>query len=296
MAGKDRAVIILGPTGVGKSEFAIKLAKLFDGEIISADSVQIYHGLDIGSAKISEKEMQGIKHHCIDFLPPEADFSVFEFVEKTRAFITDICSRNKLPIICGGTGLYIKALIEGYDFGGSGRVQEFREKLWQIEGEELHNMLKELNPERASEISPSDKKKIIRAIEIAKFGTAPGKSGSDINFLPLALTLEREKLYEKINARVDKMIRQGLIEEVKALKERGLSEKNQSMQAIGYKETLAYLNGALSLEEMSDLIKQHTRNYAKRQMTFLRGMKIKMFDRQNEDEIIEYVRGFYDNK
>lgn len=295
MPSQERAVIVLGPTGVGKSEFAIKLAKLFDGEIISADSVQVYKGLNIGSAKITESEMQGIKHHCIDFLPPEADFSVFEFVEKTKACISDICSHNKLPIICGGTGLYIKALVEGYDFGGSGRVAEFREKLWQVDAATLHEMLKECNPERAAEISPSDKKKTIRAIEIAKFGAQPSKSGSDISFLPFALTLEREKLYAKINARVDIMLERGLVEEVRALKERGLNEAHQSMKAIGYKETLAYLNGELSLQEATELIKQHSRNYAKRQMTYLRGMNIKMFNRACEDNIIKYVRDWYEN-
>ena len=290
-----RAVIVLGPTGVGKSEFALKLAQLFDGEIISADSVQVYKGLDIGSAKITESEMQGVRHHCIDFLEPEADFSVFEFVEKTKACIEDICARGKLPIICGGTGLYVKALVEGFDFGGSGREPEFREKLWQMDVSALHEMLEKLDPEKAAQISVNDKKKTIRAIEIAEFGDKPTKKGSDINFLALAITQDRDKLYQRINKRVDIMLEKGLVGEVEALKNRGLNESYQSMKAIGYKETLAYLNGEIDYDKMVELIKQHSRNYAKRQMTYLRGMGIKMFDRESEDDIIKFVRDWYEN-
>ena len=161
---KPKAVIILGPTGVGKSDLAIKIAKTFDGEIISADSVQIYKGLDIGSAKVMPNEMQGIVHHCIDILPADAEFSVYEYVELTKKLIREITARGHLPIIVGGTGLYVKALIEGYDFGGSGKNQAFRDELWTLSGEQLHERLMQLNPLRAQEISPNDKKKLIRAI------------------------------------------------------------------------------------------------------------------------------------
>lgn len=292
---KNRAVIILGPTGVGKSDLAIKIAKAFDGEIISADSVQIYKGLDIGSAKVKPSQMCGIVHHCIDILPPDAEFSVYEYVELTKKLVTEICSRSHLPIIVGGTGLYIKALMEGYDFGGSGRNSDFREKLWQLSGDELMQKLESLNPQRAAEISINDRKKLIRAIEIATFGVPPQKNGSDITFCAFAFTLPREILYERINKRVDLMLEMGLEEEVASLKARGLTKEHQSMKAIGYKEMLDYLDGQITRDEAVELIKQHTRNYAKRQMTFLRGMGIQMFDKSDEQKIMTHVRSFYDN-
>ena len=293
---KPKAVIILGPTGVGKSDLAIKIAKTFDGEIISADSVQIYKGLDIGSAKVMPNEMQGIVHHCIDILPADAEFSVYEYVELTKKLIREITARGHLPIIVGGTGLYVKALIEGYDFGGSGKNQAFRDELWTLSGEQLHERLMQLNPLRAQEISPNDKKKLIRAIEIASFGIQPQSHGCcGIVFLTMAITLDRQLLYDRINKRVDIMISQGLENEVKSLQNRGLTKENQSMKAIGYKEMLDYLSGQTTLEKAIELIKQHSRNYAKRQMTFLRGMKKKMFDKNDEAAIMQYVRDFYDN-
>ena len=291
----EKAVFILGATGVGKSGFAIKLAKLFDGEIISADSVQIYKQLNIGSAKITTAQMQGVVHHAIDILSPQQEFSVFEFVELTKSLISQINKKGKLPIIVGGTGLYVKALVEGYDFGGSGKNAEFRNQLWQKSQDELYQMLMQQNAQRASEIDKNDKKKLIRALEIQKFGAKPQSHGTDINFLVFALTMPRETLYQKINARVDEMIKQGLITEVEGLKKQGLSVENQSMKAIGYKEVLSYLNGEINRQEMIDLIKQHTRNYAKRQMTFIRGMKIPLFDVACERQIFDYVRSWYDN-
>lgn len=291
----ERALFVLGPTGVGKSGFAIKLAKLFDGEIISADSVQVYKGLNIGSAKITADEMQGVAHHAIDILQPDQEFSVFEFVELTKKLIAQINQNGKLPIVVGGTGLYVKALLEGYDFGGSGRNSQFREKLWAMDENKLFAMLQKVAPERAAQIEVNDKKKLIRALEIAEFGSQPKSHGTNINFLAFALTLPRERLYEKINARVDEMVEQGLIKEVADLKAQGLTEQNQSMKAIGYKEVLWFLDGKIQKQQMIDLIKQHTRNYAKRQMTYLRGMKIPLFDVSEEQKIIEYVRDWYDN-
>lgn len=291
----ERALFVLGPTGVGKSGFAIKLAKLFDGEIISADSVQVYKGLNIGSAKITTDEMQGVAHHAIDILQPDQEFSVFEFVVLTKKLIAQINQKGKLPIVVGGTGLYVKALLEGYDFGGSGRNSQFREKLWAMDENQLFAMLQKVAPERAAQIEVNDKKKLIRALEIVEFGSQPKSHGTNINFLAFALTMPREGLYEKINARVDEMVEQGLIKEVADLKAQGLTEQNQSMKAIGYKEVLWFLDGKIQKQQMIDLIKQHTRNYAKRQMTFIRGMKIPFFDVSEEQKIIEYVRDWYDN-
>ena len=291
----ERALFVLGPTGVGKSGFAIKLAKLFDGEIISADSVQVYKGLNIGSAKITADEMQGVAHHAIDILQPDQEFSVFEFVELTKKLIAQINQNGKLPIVVGGTGLYVKAFLEGYDFGGSGRNSQFREKLWAMGENQLFAMLQKVAPERAAQIEINDKKKLIRALEIAEFGSQPKSHGTNINFLAFALTMPREGLYKKINARVDEMVEQGLIKEVADLKAQGLTEQNQSMKAIGYKEVLWFLDGKIQKQQMIDLIKQHTRNYAKRQMTYLRGMKIPFFDVSEEQKIIEYVRDWYDN-
>lgn len=291
----ERALFVLGPTGVGKSGFAIKLAKLFNGEIISADSVQVYKGLNIGSAKITTDEMQGVAHHAIDILQPDQEFSVFEFVVLTKKLIAQINQKGKLPIVVGGTGLYVKALLEGYDFGGSGRNSQFREKLWAMDENQLFAMLQKVAPERAAQIEVNDKKKLIRALEIVEFGSQPKSHGTNINFLAFALTMPREGLYEKINARVDEMVEQGLIKEVADLKAQGLTEQNQSMKAIGYKEVLWFLDGKIQKQQMIDLIKQHTRNYAKRQMTYLRGMKIPFFDVSEEQKIIEYVRDWYDN-
>lgn len=291
----ERALFVLGPTGVGKSGFAIKLAKLFDGEIISADSVQVYKGLNIGSAKITADEMQGVAHHAIDILQPDQEFSVFEFVVLTKKLIAQINQKGKLPIVVGGTGLYVKALLEGYDFGGSGRNSQFREKLWAMDENQLFAMLQKVAPERAAQIEVNDKKKLIRALEIVEFGSQPKSHGTNINFLAFALTMPRERLYKKINARVDEMVEQGLIKEVADLKAQGLTEQNQSMKAIGYKEVLWFLDGKIQKQQMIDLIKQHTRNYAKRQMTYLRGMKIPLFDVSEEQKIIEYVRDWYDN-
>ena len=291
----ERALFVLGPTGVGKSGFAIKLAKLFNGEIISADSVQVYKGLNIGSAKITTDEMQGVAHHAIDILQPDQEFSVFEFVVLTKKLLAQINQKGKLPIVVGGTGLYVKALLEGYDFGGSGRNSQFREKLWAMDENQLFAMLQKIAPERAAQIEVNDKKKLIRALEIVEFGSQPKSHGTNINFLAFALTMPREGLYEKINARVDEMVEQGLIKEVADLKAQGLTEQNQSMKAIGYKEVLWFLDGKIQKQQMIDLIKQHTRNYAKRQMTYLRGMKIPFFDVSEEQKIIEYVRDWYDN-
>ena len=290
-----KVLFILGPTGVGKSEVGIKLAQIFNGEIISADSVQVFRELNIGSAKVSEKEMGNIKHHAIDILPPQAKFSVFEFVKLTKDLIEQISAKGKNPIIVGGTGLYVKALTEGYDFGGESVPQQSREDLDKMTNEELANLLKSLNPEILNKIDLNNKRRLVRAVEIAREGKKVSKNKCEYDFLVLALIQPREQLYKKINDRVDLMIKKGLVEEVKGLKEKGLTLENQSMSAIGYKEIYNYLEGQCTLEDAVNLIKQHTRNYAKRQITFMKGLQCEFMARDDENAIIKRVEEFYDD-
>lgn len=284
-----KVVFILGPTGVGKTKMSISLAKKFDGEIISADSVQVFKSLNIGSAKITKNEMQGVKHYAIDILEPDEEFSVFDFVQYTKQKIEEISARGKLPIIVGGTGLYVKALTQGYDFGGTNPDKNLRKKLEKIAQEKgndyLFELLKEKNPAMAEKTDSHNTVRLIRALEIALGCGEKSKNDVNFEFFLVALTRNREKLYEIINDRVDKMLEDGLIEEVEQLKKRGLSEKNQSMRAIGYKEILAFLNGEYDRERMVELLKQHSRNFAKRQMTFLRGMNdVHYVDVENFEE------------
>lgn len=286
MSEKKKVLFILGPTGVGKSAFAVKIAKKFNMEIISADSVQVYKEFDIGSAKITEAEMEGVKHYGIDILSPTETFSASEFVDYTKEKIEEISLRGKIPLIVGGTGLYVKSLVEGYNFGGTKRHDEFREKMEEFakkEGlNELYNKLLELSPKTALSVDKQNKARIIRALEIATFGTEKLSNVVDYDFLCFGLTMPREKLYENINKRAKIMIDKGLIDETKHLYDK--YGDCQPLGAIGYKETLAYLKDEISKEEMLSLISQHTRNYAKRQLTFLRGLNyIKYIDKAEED-------------
>lgn len=272
-----KVLFILGPTAVGKTYFSVKLAQKFNGEIISSDSVQIYRGLDIGSAKVTKDEMQGIPHHAIDILEPEEEFSVYEFVEYTRKKIDEIIARNKLPIVVGGTGLYVKALLGGYNFGGTEKDEKLRQELEKLAKEKgndyLFEMLKQKDEKLAEKTDKNNLVRLIRAIEIASSNGEKTQNKVDIDALVVALNRERSLLYADINKRVDIMLQNGLIEEVEGLKKRGLTAQNQSMRAIDYKEVLAYLDGEYSYEQMVEILKQHSRNYAKRQLTFLRGME-----------------------
>ena len=296
---KFKAVFILGPTAVGKTFFSVKLAKDLDGEIISSDSVQIYKGLDIGSAKVTKEEMQGVKHYAIDILEPDEEFSVYDFVEFSKQKIAEISENGKLPIVVGGTGLYVKALTLGYDFGGTKKDENLREHLENLAREKgndaLFEMLKEKNPTMAEKTDKSNTVRLVRALEIALSDKEKGKNESQIDALLIALNRDREKLYADINRRVDVMLENGLVQEVEGLKARGLTKENQSMKAIGYKEVLAYLDGEYSYERMVELLKQHSRNYAKRQLTFLRGMEnvhfVEVEDREKAyEEILSLVK------
>lgn len=289
----------MGPTGVGKSDMAISLAEEFGGEIISADSVQVFKHFDIGSAKIQKEEMKNIPHYGLDLLEASEEFSVFNYIEYTKQKIDEIISKGKLPIIVGGTGLYVKALTEGYDFGGQGKESSFREELKKEAQEKglevLYERLKNLSPERASEISQNDEKRIIRSLEILALGNKPSKVQVDIDAKIFALDMPRDVLYDRINKRVDIMLENGLLKEVERLLASGVKKDCQPMRAIGYKEVVAFFDGELSKEEMTELIKKNSRNYAKRQLTFCRGIKnidfVDVLDREKgKNELFEKVK------
>ncbi len=291
---KNKAIFILGPTAVGKTYFSVKLAQKLNGEVISSDSVQIYRGLNVGSAKVTESEMQGIVHHGIDIKEADEEFSVFDFVEFTKEKIAEISARGKMPIVVGGTGLYVKALLGGYDFGGTNKDEKLRGELEALVKEKgndfLFDMLKEKNPAMAERTDKFNAVRLVRALEIALSGGEKGKAESDIDALVIALNRDRARLYEDINRRVDIMLENGLVSEVEGLVAKGLTRDNQSMRAIGYKEVLQFLNGEFDFERMVELVKQHSRNYAKRQLTFLRGMDdVHFVGTEDKDKAFEEI-------
>lgn len=273
----DKVVIITGQTATGKSDLAVKIARKYNGEIISADSVQIYKGLDIGSAKESIEIRNEISHHLIDIKNPTETYNVGEFISDCDTAIKDILSRNKLPIIVGGTGLYIKSLMEGFSLGNTSANTEFRQEM-QVLAEEkgkeyVWNMLNEINPDKAKSVHFNNLKRVIRYLEIEKFGNNTEHTDSILNnydFISLGIVEDREILYSRINDRVDKMIELGLKNEVITLIDSGVNRQSQSTTSIGYKEWFDYFDGITDLKTTIDLIKQHSRNYAKRQLTFLK--------------------------
>ena len=294
----DKVLFVLGPTAVGKTEISIKLAKEFNGEIISCDSVQIFKGLDIGSAKVKKEEMKGVSHHLIDIVSPNESFTAFDMTEAIKEKIKEITSRGHLPIVVGGTSLYVKSLILGYNYGGVGIDAEYRNELNRIlekDGlEKLCEMLKNEDESAFDKIDKHNPLRVIRALEIAHLKGEKKTAKKTLNPLTFALILDRQKLYDRINKRVDIMLKDGLVEEVKTLLEAGVKEDSQSMHAIGYKEVISFLKGEISYEKMVDLIKQHSRNYAKRQLTFLRGMEevnyVDVEDKDNVDSMLEKIK------
>lgn len=287
----QQAIIIYGPTAVGKSSIAVELAKMIDGEIISADSMQIYKKLNIGTAKISHSEMQSIPHHLIDVKMPTEDYSVSEFCQQAEILITQICSRNKVPIIVGGTGLYINSLINGYTFSCAPKNQDFRDELSSLSNEQIYSMLLKYNP--SIQIDFNNRQRLIRALEMCKFGKQCSNKKSSTNYLLFAILDDRQAIYNRINSRVDKMIDSGLLDEAKYLLSLNLPETNLAVKAIGYKELFPYLKGECSLQECVDVLKQKTRNYAKRQITFLNqfnsAIKINFSGVQNTANIIKQI-------
>lgn len=282
MKSKDNLFILIGPTAIGKTALSIELAKRLNGEIISADSMQIYKYMDIGSAKITKAEMENIPHYLIDIISPDEDFTVADFKGNAIKLIKDINNKGKLPIVAGGTGLYINSLVYNLNFTQVAPNDEVRAKLEYLAdeygNEYLHEELQKIDIESAKRISVNDKKRIIRAIEIFKLTGKPmsehnknfRKPIEDYNLAMIGLNMDRKKLYNRINLRVDIMLEEGLIDEVEKLLEMGYSKDIVSMQGIGYKEIIMYLEGDISLDRSIELIKQGTRNYAKRQLTWFR--------------------------
>lgn len=295
---KKRPLIILtGPTAVGKTAASIGLAKAVGGEIISADSMQVYRQMDIGSAKITKEEMQGVPHYLVDVLEPEEAFNVVRFLELAKEAIEEIFRSGHIPIVVGGTGFYIQALLYDIDFTENDSDLSLREELEKKAREEgaesLHALLEKADPQAAAQIHPHNVKRVIRALEfnrktgqkISEHNERERQKESPYNFAYFVLTDDRKALYERIDRRVDKMMEQGLLEEVRRLKDRGLPRDSVSMQGLGYKELFAYLEGEYPLEEAVRIIKRDTRHFAKRQLTwFRRERDVVWIDRQENEQ------------
>lgn len=279
---KKPLIILTGPTAVGKTELSIGLARLYNGSVISADSMQVYRHMDIGSAKITKKEMQEIPHYLIDEFEPAEEFHVVRFQEYARKYMQEIYDSGRIPIVVGGTGFYIQALLYDIDFTKEQGDAEYRRALEKIAEEQggcvLYEMLKETDPKAAEQIHAHNIKRIIRALEfyhlsgkkISEHNEAERQKESPYNFAYFVLNDDREKLYDKINRRVDKMLEDGLVAEVQHLQTLGCNRHMVSMQGLGYKEILSYLEGDYGLEEAVYRIKRDTRHFAKRQLTWFR--------------------------
>ncbi len=303
---KRPLIILTGPTAVGKTDLSIRLAKAVGGEIISADSMQVYRHMDIGSAKVTSGEMDGVPHHLIDVLDPTEDFNVVIFQQMAKKALEEIYSRGKIPIVAGGTGFYIQALLYDIDFKENpegDRIRQELEALAEERGAEyLHRMLEEVDPESAEAIHSNNVKRVIRALEyfrqtgekISLHNEQERQKESPYNFLYFVVNTERSLLYERIDRRVDQMMEQGLVDEVKGLRDMGCCRGMVSMQGLGYKEILDYLNGDCTLEEAVYILKRDTRHFAKRQITWfkrerdVRWLNLPEFD-FNKDKVLEYM-------
>ena len=307
---KRPLVILTGPTAVGKTALSIGLAQAIGGEIISADSMQVYRHMDIGSAKIMPEEMQGVPHHLVDVLEPWEEFNVVRFQQMAKAACEEIWGRGHIPIVTGGTGFYIQALLYDIDFTENDEDTAFRTQMEQLaateEGrQQLYDRLKEVDPASAEAIHANNTKRVIRALEFFEKTGSPisahneeqRQKDSPYAFLYAVLSRDRAVLYERIDRRVDIMMEQGLVEEVRGLMEQGCTRQMVAMQGLGYKEIIDYLDGKLSLEEAVYIIKRDTRHFAKRQMTWFRREKdvtfVEMDGRQEAEvlqEILEQLR------
>ena len=291
---KKPIVVLTGPTAVGKTELSIQLAKVIGGEIISADSMQVYKHMDVGSAKITPEEMDGVRHYLVDELEPFDEFHVVKFQEYAQKYLNEIYAHGKIPIIAGGTGFYIQALLNDIDFTEQESDSSYRKELEALAEEHgnqyLHDRLKEVDPESAEAIHPNNRKRVIRALEfyqetgrkISEHNAKEQMRTSPYNFAYFVLNDERSHLYKRIDARVDKMIEDGLEAEVRRLKEMGCTKDMVAMQGIGYKEMLSYLDGSYSLEEAVYIIKRETRHFAKRQITWFKRERDVIWLNKNE--------------
>lgn len=279
---KPPLIVLTGPTAVGKTALSIELARALNGEIISADSMQVYRYMDIGSAKVTPEEMQGIRHYLIDELDPSAEFNVVRFKQMAKEALEEIYSRGKLPIVAGGTGFYIQALLKDVDFTETCEDPALREELENLAKERgaeyLHGLLETADPAAAAGIHANNVKRVIRALEfnrltgeqISRHNEEESRRESPYHYLYFVLTMDRTRLYERIEQRVDAMMAAGLLEEVETLKRMGCHRQMISMQGLGYKELLSFLDGDCTLEEAVSVIKRDTRHFAKRQLTWYR--------------------------
>ena len=304
----NRIIAVAGPTAAGKTEYAIEIARALDGEIVSCDSMQLYKYMDIGSAKPTPEQMAEVPHHLVDMIDPRDDFSAAKYQKLAKEAINDIFSRGRQPVICGGTGLYLESLVYDLDFAAEPDDEHARDRYYEIaeqEGPEaLYSILSEKDPESAARIHPNNIKRVVRALEafdsgkpVEDINTAPEKT-KDYEVVLIGITRDREELYDRINRRVDIMMDEGLLDEVKSLVDMGLEFDDISMKGIGYKEIISYLNGEYDLDEAVRLIKKNTRHFAKRQMTWLRRYNdMKWFNvSEYEDEqacldaVLEYIK------
>ena len=304
----NKIIIICGPTAVGKTATSIKLAQKLDTEIISADSMQIYKSMDIGTAKVSSDEMSGIKHHMIDIVKPNENFSVSDFYNRSSKIIDRLFSEKKIPIIAGGTGLYINSLIYKMDFNKTSFDENIRDKYWKMYYEYgsdyLYELLLNKDKNMAQSIEKNNVKRVIRALEIFENNDAMRVFSKvdefqDYKTYMYVLKLDRSILYERINKRVDMMIENGLIEEVKTLLKNGTDSDAQSMKAIGYRQIISYLQGEIDENTAIELIKRDSRRYAKRQYTWFRRYDFAKWidvELKNIDEIAEYIMDDIKNK
>ncbi|WP_029321416.1 tRNA (adenosine(37)-N6)-dimethylallyltransferase MiaA [Butyrivibrio sp. AE3004] len=302
----DKIVILTGPTAVGKTKISIEIAKALHGEIISADSMQVYRNMNIGTDKISEADMQGVPHHLIDILDPEEEFNVFKFKKLATAAINDITSRGKLPIIVGGTGFYIQSVLYDIDFSenyDNNELEKYKNELTELSRSEegihkLHKMLQEVDPDYANELHENNVKRVIRALcfnketglKLSEHNKDQREKEASFDFFYFVLTDERQILYDRIEKRIDIMMEKGLIEEVQELLKHNIDRNATSMQAIGYREIFQYLDGNITKEKAIELLKRNTRHFAKRQITWFKREKdvtwIDKSEYNRDDEII----------
>ncbi len=299
----NKVIVIAGPTATGKTALSVRLAKELGGEIISADSVQIYKQLNIGSAKPTKEEMAGVPHHMMDFLEPGANFCVADFCVLAKEKIEEIHARGKIPMLVGGTGLYISSLVNNISFAEEKTENTVRDRLYQeleqIGVDAMHKKLTEIDPEAAANIHPNNTKRVIRAIEIfettGKTMTEQNKESKEIpspyDFILCALSCDRPMLYERIDRRVELMTQNGLFHEVEQILKSGVPKTAQSMQGIGYKEAVQYIEGEITKEESIALIQKNSRNYAKRQLTWFKRENYQWFDCLHES-LYEQVKTY----